>query len=625
MDRNTILAFLVCIIIYLVWFEYVMPYFAPPPPKKPQAPATTKQTTEPVKPPAAKEEAVAQAAPKEGPKPSAPAPAPTTAVQQAPAEEKIILDAPDLLIKTEWSNEGAALTRLILKDYFTDVTHKENVVLLKPLQEMWRTLAIVDKRARETDPGKLKLALPLDKARYQVTKRTDRTVAFQAAFSNGLEVTKSFEIEPKKYDMRVRITLRNTGAAPLQQAYSLIAPAGIVPDQTAYMTYLTSQIAIDLRRGTEPAPLDQRPVEVMVKQVAQGEKGELQTPSAFGCIGGSGSPSFEVEKYIAWAAVASNYFATVIRPGQDKAGWLFAAKGYPLKIVPAPEALSGHSAPTWNILIELTTNTFEIKPGESLSQDYLFYAGPKRASVLQAYGNMLQLLDFDYGMFGAITKLFLWMLAGFYQMIPNFGLGIIFLTLLVKVVLHPLTRKTQVSMYKMQKLQPKITALREKYKHDQKTLGQEQWKLFREHRVNPLGGCLPMFLQIPVLIALYNGIAYSIEFRQQPFVGWIQDLARPDALINDIGFSIPLLGSNQLNVLPIIMVATWIIQQATMPKPPDPQQAQQQKMMMFMPIIFGFMVYSMPAGLVLYWLVNTFLGIVEQYYIKKSLAKIVIE
>jgi YidC/Oxa1 family membrane protein insertase len=445
---------------------------------------------------------------------------------------------------------------------------------------------------------------------YEVVKPSDTSVTFHALVDKNLDVTKTFEVEaglgPKaKYEIKVKIAFKNKGREPLHRAYALVAPAGVVPDKTAYAPYLMAQMAVDQRPEDRSVPIRDHPVMI-----------QTRTPDQ---LASEADKSYTVTQNFDWVGVTNNYFGALVQPGDGKGrpAWIYAATLRPLGT-----RLEEGAPPTPNILTELTAK-LDLKPGEETTHEYFFYAGPKRKSDLEQYGNMVDVLNYDYGKFGEITKLFLWMLAAFHRVIPNYGWGIVFLTLLVKVALHPLTRKTQISMYKMQKLQPKIKDLREKYKHDQKTLGTAQWKLFKEHRVNPLGGCLPMVLQIPVLIALYNGIAYSIEFRQQPFLGWITDLSRPDTLAA-LPFTLPLLGS-QLHVLPLIMVVTWVIQQMTMPKPVDPQQAQQQKMMMFMPIIFGVMFYSMPSGLVLYWLTNTALGIVEQWWIKKHLAKIVIE
>ena len=631
MDKKTWIAFALCMLIFLVWFNVVVPYFTPPPPKKPvgpQTPATAPATSAgapskeaaPAAQPAPKEQAAAPAAkeaPAQAAKPAEAKPHAPAAVASGAPEQKFTLDADDLPMTTEWTSVGGALNKLVLKDYYTDVSKKQNEVLFERLPDVCPTLSLIDPQ-REANPIALdqRMASPLAAKGYDVVEHTDRKIVFRSVFDKGLEVTKTFEVEakpkegPPKYDILVHIMLRNVGQKPLQEQYSLVAPAGIMPDRTTYITYLTSQIAIENGPRNPAVPADQQGMKIPNVVSAA----ELLKNGPYD------------RRDVVWAGVASNYFTVITRPVQEKTRFIYAAAAYPLPAArfPLEGALPAGATPTPNILTELTTNLFDLKPGQSITQEYIFYAGPKRASVLAAYGNMSSILDYDYGKFGPITILFLWMLAQLHKVIPNYGMGIIFLTFLVKVVLHPLTRKTQVSMFKMQKLQPKINALREKYKHDQKTMGSEQWKLFREHRVNPLGGCLPMLVQIPVLIALYNGIAYSIEFRQQPFLGWVHDLARPDAFMT-LPFQIPLLHSTLLNVLPLVMVVTWVVQQMTMPKPVDPQQAQQQKMMMFMPIVFGFMFYSMPSGLVLYWLTNTVLGIVEQFYIKKHLATIVIE
>jgi len=237
--------------------------------------------------------------------------------------------------------------------------------------------------------------------------------------------------------------------------------------------------------------------------------------------------------------------------------------------------------------------------------------GPKKKEVLETYPDMAGILD--YGIFGAISRILLTMLHWFHRLIPNYGVGIILLTVLVKVVLHRFTRKGQISMHKMQKLQPLIRELQEKYKNDKQRLSKEQMELFRKHGANPMSGCMPIFFQLPVFFGLFRMLQNSVDLRHEGFMLWINDLSRPDTITQ--------IGSFPLNILPILMVISWVVQQSTMPKPSDPQQAQTQKMMKFMPIIFGFMLYGMASGLTLYWLTSTFLGILEQKLIKLEIAR----
>ena len=208
-------------------------------------------------------------------------------------------------------------------------------------------------------------------------------------------------------------------------------------------------------------------------------------------------------------------------------------------------------------------------------------------------------------------------------LVGNFGVAIILMTILIKGMLFPLTRRQQRSMHayqkKMQRVQPKIRAIQARYKDDRTKLNEELMKFYRENGVAPpLGGCLPIFLQMPIFIGLFNALRYAIDLRFEPFL-YITDLSQPDRLF-ELPFHLPWpLSSSDLNLLPILMIITWFFQQRLMPRSEDPQVQQQQKMMQFMPIIFGLLFYTMPSGLVLYWMTSTGIGIIEQLYIKKRL------
>ena len=188
----------------------------------------------------------------------------------------------------------------------------------------------------------------------------------------------------------------------------------------------------------------------------------------------------------------------------------------------------------------------------------------------------------------------------------NYGIAIIVLTALVKIVTAPLTRTTFRNMREMQKIQPQMAKLRERFKDDQTALQKEMMELYRRHRVNPFSGCLPMVLQIPIFIGLYNALSHAIELRHAPFMLWINDLSAPDRLM---------IGSVPVPVLTLLMGASMFLQQWLTPQQGDPTQ---QRMMMFMPLVFTFMFINFPAGLVLYWLVNNVLTIAQQYWMMRS-------
>ncbi len=255
-----------------------------------------------------------------------------------------------------------------------------------------------------------------------------------------------------------------------------------------------------------------------------------------------------------------------------------------------------HSADGQSPGLFISRLIYNIQPhlqGDTARFAYSIYIGPKDLDVLRDTGHFLE-KSIDLGWFGFIAKPLLVVLKFFYRYTHNYGIAIIILTVLIKVLFHPLTRKQMESMRQMQKLQPKMKAIREKFKDDKERLNREVMDLYRTHKINPLGGCWPMLLQIPVFFALYRALLNSIELRHAPFMFWIQDLSEKDPCY----------------ITPIIMGATMFLQQKMTPAAGDPNQ---QKMMMFMPLIFTFMFLNFPSGLVLYWLVNNVLTIGQQF------------
>lgn len=231
-------------------------------------------------------------------------------------------------------------------------------------------------------------------------------------------------------------------------------------------------------------------------------------------------------------------------------------------------------------------------------QDFIFYAGPKEYDRLKQLNTGLEHI-IDFGWFAFIAMPLFWVLKFVYKYLGNYGWAIILVTIAVRIPFIPILNKSQQSMKKLQKVQPLMNEIKEKYKKDPQRMQKEMMELYKKHKVNPVGGCLPMLLQIPVFIALYNVLGKAIELRGAPFALWITDLAAKDPYY----------------VLPITMGVTMVIQQKMTPSTMDPTQA---KIMMFMPIIFTFMFLSFPSGLVLYWLVNNVLGIIQQYFVNKK-------
>jgi len=234
------------------------------------------------------------------------------------------------------------------------------------------------------------------------------------------------------------------------------------------------------------------------------------------------------------------------------------------------------------------------------TNNYLLYAGPKENNRLQQYHAGLEYV-IDFGFFSIIARPLFWVLKLFYKTFHNYGVAIVILTTIVRIPFIPLVSKGQQSMKKLQDIQPRMAEIREKYKDDPQRMQREVMELYKKHKVNPMGGCLPMLLQIPVFFALYKVLLISIELRGAPFIFWIHDLS-----IKDPSY-----------VLPVVMGITMVIQQKMTPSSMEPMQ---QKMMMIMPVVFTFMFLSFPSGLVLYWLVNNLLSIGQQFYTNRKLA-----
>jgi YidC/Oxa1 family membrane protein insertase len=248
--------------------------------------------------------------------------------------------------------------------------------------------------------------------------------------------------------------------------------------------------------------------------------------------------------------------------------------------------------------------------GPPASDRFTLFIGPKELEILKSLGRGFE-RSIDFGYFGFISIPLLYALHFFHQFTGSYGLDIIVLTVLIKILMAPLTHKSFVSMKQMQKLQPQMEKLKEKYSDDKEKLNKEIMELYRRNGVNPLGGCLPMVLQFPVFIGLYNALSTPIELRHAPFL-WIKDLSRPDWESLPFTFGDWHLG---IPVLTILMGASMFVQQWMTPSAGDPNQ---RKMMMLMPVMFTFMFVSFPAGLTVYWLINNILSIGQQCWINRS-------
>ena len=311
--------------------------------------------------------------------------------------------------------------------------------------------------------------------------------------------------------------------------------------------------------------------------------------------------------------IASGNFKNYKMLYQDNIDWL-ALKNKYYSIIAKPDFIPT-GVFTKNIqgapLIGFIIDDQRLLPGETRSYNFLLYIGPTEIKELErvdkTFGRAL-----NFGIFTSISLVLLTVLKFFYSLSHNYGVSILFLTCCVSFLLFPLSFKSLKSMRKLQELQPHIEKVRLQHKDNPHKLNKEIMEVYRRYKVNPMGGCFPMFLQMPIFIALYQTLMRSVELKGASFL-WIKDLSMPDAAFH-LPFSLPFLGS-AINLLPILMIGAMILQQKMSQVSSSVGQTDQQKMMgSIMPIMFGFIFYSLPSGLVLYWLTNTLLTSSLQYF-----------
>ncbi len=317
----------------------------------------------------------------------------------------------------------------------------------------------------------------------------------------------------------------------------------------------------------------------------------------------------------AWVAIKSAYFAVALKPGFENAeAWALGT----------PQVTRGGVAEPLRFQVGLAAPRVEVAPGQSVSQSFQVYLGPTLlASLKEAWPGLSELLQFfQYPKFmDTFAKLLLSLLNWFHNhLIANYGVAIIFLTVLVRVVVFPLTMSSMKNMKKMQKLQPEMERIKQEAGDNQQEVQKRMMEMYRERGISPLGGCLPLLLQMPVFIALYRMLWSAFELRRAPFMLWMTDLSEPDRLFA-LPFSIPMPlgggGINSINVLPILGGIAMVLSTKFTPSS-GPVQNQQQKMMMtIMPIFVTLICYNMASGLNLYILISTLLGVVQTMFVQR--------
>lgn len=392
-----------------------------------------------------------------------------------------------------------------------------------------------------------------------------QAVLFRTVGEGGLVFEKRFTIYPGKYQADLELRLLNGGAGATTPTLRVAWGPGF--RGTAREVAAQSGHAVALVGGKRVAE------DVTKLKEEAVHKGE-----------------------VAWVAVQDTYFAAALVPMGG-----------------APAAVFDKGAGDRPV-VGLRFAGTALPAGAERSVVVHFFGGPKEVERLRDLGQDLEQLV-DLGWFDFLARPALYLMKFLYRFTGNYGVVILIITVLQKVVFLPLTQKSLKSMRAMQMLQPRVAAIRERHKNNRQKMNQETMELYKRHGVNPLGGCLPMVIQIPIFIALYNALSTSVELWRAPFALWIDDLSAPDSLFI-LPFAVPFLGEGvALRVLPLLMGASMFIQQKMTPTAGDPRQAQM--MLYMMPTLFTFLFWGFPSGLVLYWLGSNVLQIGHQYYMNR--------
>jgi len=559
MDKKTILAVVLSLGVFLA---YQMFFSTPPPPKQVAPAQESKQVSKDTaaKPPAT----------------------PATAAAPKSAAEKEAAPK-DIKVETEnytaiFSTRGGALKSFQLKGYQKECTECtddiypkiKNFVTGQNQPAKAKSKDLIELVAvNEAMPYPLAITFPETAAEIAADSIYDADVikldmknakekqrlVFSRIFNGKIKVEKIFTFNPDNYSIALDVKVSNLTDTPMTQ----------IPHLNWYQY-------VDPKRA-EDSYGHEGPVAYVSKSIKRKKVSDISTDTNLG-------PD------VSWGGFENKYFMALIIP-QD----------------PSLTSINMSKDSSNMVSLDIKRTKSIIPPDQSGLFSYALFIGPKDYTLLKKQGISLEeAIEFDSFIPGLkwLSIALLFFVRFLHQYFSNYGVAIIILTILIKIIFWPLGNISYRSMKEMQKLQPKINELKEKYKNDKSKIGQETMAMYRSHKVNPMSGCLPILIQIPVFIGLYNTLLYAIELRHSPFFWWIQDLSAKDPYY----------------ITPIIMGATQLIQQKMTPTVGDPMQA---KIMLLMPVVFTFIFLNFPAGLVIYWLLNNILSIGQQYYINRKL------
>ncbi len=485
-----------------------------------------------------------------------PAATPTAAAAQTRGE--LVTLSTDT-VKATFDSQGGSLVRLELLAYRDAVDATRNVVLLE--QSAKRAYAaqtgLITGQAGVTLPNHYTQMVVVPGERTLAPGAKEITVRFESPTVDGVKLAKTYTLRRGEYPIAVRHEVINQGSVTLTpQVYLQLARDGNPPEgeSSFYFTFTGPALYTEAKKFQK----------IEFKDIAKG------------------NTSHEKAADNGWVAMVQHYFASA---------WLVQAAG--------PREFRTTKVADNLYTIAMVMPLGEVAPGATKVHEATLFAGPQEENKLEVLAPGLELVK-DYGWLTVLSKPLFWLLTELHGLLANWGWAIVALVVLLKIAFYWLNASAYRSMGKMKAVAPKVNELKERYKDKPQEMQQAMMRIYKEEKVNPLGGCLPILVQMPFFIALYWVLLSSVEMRNAPWVGWITDLAAKDPWF----------------ILPVLMTASSLFQVWLNPTPTDPMQA---KLMWFMPLAFGFMFFFFPAGLVLYWLTNNILSIAQQWFINKQL------
>jgi YidC/Oxa1 family membrane protein insertase len=485
-----------------------------------------------------------------------PAAAPPSALASSASEQVTLVTD---VLRATFDSRGGELVRLEMLAYADQNNAGKPVVLFdRSGQRVYLAQSgLITTQSGVALPNHMSAMTAAPGERTLSAGRNELVLRFESAESGGVVLAKTYTFKRSDYTIDVRHEIINRGSAPVApQLYLQLARDGNPPpgESSFYFTFTGPAVYTEAQKFQK---IDFKDIERA--------KAEYQRSADNG-----------------WIAMVQHYFASA---------WL----------VNTPQPREFRTAKVSDNLysVAMVLPMGEVAPGASKTQDAQLYAGPQEENKLATLAPGLDLVK-DYGWFTILAKPLFWVLDQLYKLLGNWGWSIVALVVLLKIAFYWLNAKAYSSMAKMKAINPKVMAMRERYKDKPQQMQQEMMRIYREEKVNPLGGCLPILVQMPFFIALYWVLLSSVEMRNAPWIGWIQDLSAIDPYF----------------ILPLLMTASTMFQTWLNPTPPDPVQA---RMMWIMPLVFSVMFFFFPAGLVLYWLTNNLLSIAQQWFINKRL------